>query len=494
MGICIPTYLLTASLIDGGMSMLQAGMIVFLGQLVILVPILLNSHAGAKFGIPSPIFWRSAFGFNGAYITGILRVLMAAGWFGITTWIGGGAFNTIFNVTIPGWKGFAFGIWISFGLFYLIQIAIIMGGMKLIKYFEAISCPLLIFWLLGLLYWAWSSAGGFGPIASRPAQFTSSKDFWKFFIPAFTANVGYWATFTLNITDFTRYAKNQKAQLIGQIIGLPTGTFALAIVGGLVTSATVVIFGEAIWDPVVLTERVGTPIFVTLMMFSIIIATLTTNIAANAVAPATDIAILSQGRLSIKQSILTLFVISFLMRPWHILSNLSAYVFSWLLGISAILGPVAGICIIQYYFISKMELEVEELYNIENSRYAYKPFNYLVKSTRNFHIGFATVLLITSFIADAVWLQKTTGAALTVRWTLWVYSAYLLAVAFSLQKNLQGGVNPIAMISMTLGIFVPVLGLLFEPLSILYDLCWFVGLITSSVLYLVLMKNVTQKT
>ncbi|MBD0288404.1 MAG: NCS1 family nucleobase:cation symporter-1, partial [Flavisolibacter sp.] len=298
MSLCIPTYMLASSLIDGGMNWWQAILTIFLGNTIVLIPMILNGRAGAKYGIPFPVLARVSFGVRGANIPALLRAIVACGWFGIQTWIGGFALYQMLRLWIPALQnmpqifpaswGLQTGPAICFFIFWLINMLVVYLGVESIRkllVFKAIFLPVAA---LALLFWAISAANGLGPILETPSKFSNSSQFWKFFFPALTGMVGFWATLSLNIPDFTRYAQSQKAQIRGQSIGLPSSMTLFAFIGVVVTSATAIIYGTTIWDPVVLAGKFENKILVSLAMVAVAISTLATNIAANIVSPAND--------------------------------------------------------------------------------------------------------------------------------------------------------------------------------------------------------------
>jgi NCS1 family nucleobase:cation symporter-1 len=288
MSVNILTYMLAASLIQGGMNWKQAVATIFLGNVIVLAPMLLNSHPGAKYGIPFPVLARASFGVLGANIAAVLRALVACGWFGIQAWIGGEAISTLLATLAPGLKNFPYGPAICFFLFWLINLAVVLKGIEYIRVLQGISAPVLLGVGLLLLGWAYHAAGGFGPMFSVPSRFNTFPDFLKFLIPALNGTVGFWATVSLNIPDFTRFARNQREQVIGQALALPTTMTLYAFVGIVVTSATVVIYGTAIWDPVQLLSRFHSPAAVVISLVAILLATLNVNIGANVVSPANN--------------------------------------------------------------------------------------------------------------------------------------------------------------------------------------------------------------
>ena len=375
MSVCIPTYMVASGLIAGGMNWLQALFTIGLGNLIVLIPMVLNAHAGTKYGIPFPVLARASFGTTGSNIPALLRAVVACGWFGIQTWIGGQAFNSLIIIILPDWAVFSWGPAIGFLLFWGMNVYFIIKGIDSIKWLESFGAPFLLLVGIGLLIWAFVNANGFGPILSQPSKFTTAGEFWKFFIPSLTGMVGFWATLSLNIPDFTRYAKSQKAQILGQALGLPPSMIMFSFIGIAVTSATVIIYGEAIWDPVALLSKFKNPVVVIISLTSLMIATLTTNIAANVVSPANDFANLSPKHINFVKGGLITAVMGIVMMPWKLLSDYSSYIFGWLIGYSSFLGPIAGVLICDYFFIRKIILNAKDLYDPDGEYYYRKGFN-----------------------------------------------------------------------------------------------------------------------
>ena len=381
MAACIPTYMLASGLVDPkiGMSWRQAIFTIFLGNLIVLVPMVLNAHAGTRYGIPFPVYCRAAFGTVGANIPAVLRALVACGWFGIQTWIGGSAIFKILAVFAPSIAtgtplpalGISFAQLACFLLFWAVNLWVIYMGIDCIHWLLNIKAPLLIALGLVLLAWAHREAGGFGPILAQPSLFDAGQpkqgQFWSFFFPALTGMVGFWATLSLNIPDFSRYAKSQRDQVIGQALGLPATMALYSFIGVAVTSATTIIFKQTLWDPVDVLTRFTNPVVLITAMVALCIATLATNIAANVVSPANDFAHLSPRRISFRLGGCITGVIGVLMMPWKLLANPESYIFDWLIGYSALLGPIGGILIADYYVIRRRELDLAALYKADGA-------------------------------------------------------------------------------------------------------------------------------
>jgi len=362
MSVNIPTYMLASGMIAGGMNWKQALFTVFLGNVLVLIPMLLNAHAGAQYGIPFPVFARASFGVLGANVPAILRALVACGWFGIQTWIGGEAINAMIVALAPAWAHVAYGAALCFFCFWLLNVFVILRGIETIRFLQGISAPFLLLIGLALLLWARSKAGGFGPMLATPSKFQSFGEFFRFFIPSLTGVVGFWATVSLNIPDFTRYARSQRDQVVGQALGLPATMTFYSFIGIAVTSATLIIFGQALWDPVAVLSRLGNPFAVVLAMLALLMATLNVNVAANVVSPANDFSNLSPRRISFRTGGLITCFMGIAMQPWKLMANYGSYIFGWLVGYSGFLGPVAGILICDYFVRRKTILRTEDLY------------------------------------------------------------------------------------------------------------------------------------
>ncbi|MEP2776085.1 MAG: NCS1 family nucleobase:cation symporter-1 [Luteolibacter sp.] len=373
MAVCIPTYTMASGLIGSGMTWWQALLTVFLGNLIVLIPMTLNAHPGTRYGIPFPVLLRASFGTRGANIAAVLRGVVACGWFGIQTWIGGAAiYSTLAMLTgfetggePLGFLGITAGQFGAFLFFWAINVVFIWRGMESIKWLELFSAPFLLIVGISLLIWAVTKANGLGPVFSKPSGFETNGAFWVAFGAGLTAMVGFWSTLSLNIPDFSRFAKSQKDQIVGQFIGLPPSMTFYSFIGIVVTSATVVIFGEAIWDPVEVINRIGNKTAACIALIALAIATLSTNIAANVVSPANDFSNLAPRFISFRTGGLITAVIGIFMMPWKLLADPNGYIFTWLIGYGGLLGPIAGIMIADYFVFRKKHLEVKELYRAE---------------------------------------------------------------------------------------------------------------------------------
>jgi NCS1 family nucleobase:cation symporter-1 len=394
MAACIPTYMLASGLIDQGMNWWQTVVTIFLGNVIVLVPMVLNAHAGTKYGIPFPVYCRASFGLRGANVPALLRALVACGWFGIQTWIGGGAIYAIMATFFQSWKTLAPlpGIGINaaqlgcFLFFWLINMWVIYHGIESIRILLNIKAPLLIALGIVLLAWAYHRAGGFGDMLSRPSQFGPGQpkegQFWAYFILALTGNVSFWATLALNIPDFSRYARSQRDQVMGQVLGLPATMGLYSFIGVAVTSAAFVIYADlppeskrSLWDPVFLLSLFENPWLLILAMLALSIATLATNIAANVVSPANDFAHLWPRRISFRIGGFITGVIGILIQPWRLLENAAVYIDKWLVGYSLLLGAVGGVLIADYIVLRRTQLDQAGLYKKDGPYWYSAGFN-----------------------------------------------------------------------------------------------------------------------
>ena len=438
MAVCVPTYMMAASLVASGMNWWQAMLAILLGNLVVLVPMILCGHAGTRYGVPFPVFARAAFGVFGAHVPSLARALVACGWFGIQTYIGGEAISAMIGIVWPRWLelggggsfiGLTLPSWLTFFGFWAINVVFVWRGTESIKWLENFAAPFLIAVGLALLGWAMWAAGGLGTILAHsatlvtPSPHTGGAWLVHVFLPGLTAMVGFWATLSLNIPDFTRYCKDQREQLLGQLYGLPTTMLLFSFIGVAVTSATVLLYGEAIWNPVHLVVRLstetGSPLLAFVAMFTLAIATLSTNIAANVVGPANSIASAFPRAVSFRAGGLIAALLGVLLCPWLVLDM---YI-GWLVSYSGLLGAVSGVLLADYWLLRGTELDLDGLYRSDG------PYRY--------HRGF----------------------------------------------NLR------AIAAMTVGIAVVLAGKLAPGLEFLFEGAWFSGLLASGGVYLVLMRG-----
>ncbi len=426
---CIPTYMMASGLISAGMNWWQALITILLGNVIVLGPILLNSHPGTKYGIPFPVFARAAYGTTGSNLPALMRAIVACGWFGIQAWIGGQAIHIFFASIFPGWNDLLGGAvgghtpteWISFLLFWALNIFVIYRGMDLLRKIENWAAPFVLLMTAVLLTWILYEAGGIGFLLHEPGKFQTFGDFFKIFIPSLTAMIGFWATLSLNMPDFTRFGKSQREQMVGQTVALPTTMVVFAAMGILITSAAVVVFPNAktdeLWDPVKLVGQFSQPLVVAVSMFTIIVATLSVNIAANVVSPANDFANAFPRFISFRTGGLITGIIGILMQPWRLLADPNGYIFSWLLGYSGGLGSIAGVLIADYWLVRRKSLNLGDLYR---TRGEYMGWNWRAVTATLLGCFFAWIGLIIPTLRvlyDYAWFVGF-GVAFVVHWGL----------------------------------------------------------------------------
>jgi len=436
LSVCIPTYMLAASMIQAGLTWWQSLFAILLGNAIVLVPMIINAHAGTQYGIPFPVYARAAYGPRGAHLPALLRAVVACGWFGIQTWIGGLALSALLGFLWPGWAqlgaewrfmGYGAPEYAGFLIFWVINLWFVWAGTESIKWMETASAPFLILIGLGLLGWAMARVGGLGVILSQSdalmGQHLAGGTRLAVLLPWITAMVGYWATLSLNIPDFTRYARSQADQAIGQAVGLLTTMPLFAFIGVAVTSATVLLYGQAIWNPVDLVTRLAAeyrnPLLGVGAMVAILVATLTTNVAANVVAPANSFANLSPRRVSFRAGGLIAALLGIAILPWKLLDMYQG----WLISYSGLLGAVGGVIVCDYLVLRRGKLELADLYR-EDGVYGY-----------------------------------------------------------------SGGINRRAIVATLVGILVPLVGLVVPGLGFLFSGAWFSATLVSFALYYGLMRR-----
>jgi len=374
----VSSYLLASGLIALGMGWLQAFLTITIANFLVLVPMLLNSHAGTKYGIPFPVFSRAFYGVRGANLAALLRAFVACGWFGIQTWIGGQAIFVIIGrlagsswTNASGFGGQPWTMWLSFAAFWLVQVALIWRGINALRRFENWAAPLVTVAFTVLLVYMLVKAGGIGPILHQNGSLGWGSHFWPVFWPSLMAMIAYWATLSLNMPDFTRFGKGQRQQTWGQILGLPTTMSYIAIVSIVVTSAAAVVYHTTIWDPVQLTTKFSNTAVVIIGLIMVVLATMSVNVAANVVSPSYDFSNASPRLVSFRVGGLITGVLGILIQPWRLLSDPHIYIFTWLGFYGGVLGTIAGVLIAGYWVRARTRLSLGELY-IRDSRYWYR--------------------------------------------------------------------------------------------------------------------------
>ncbi|MCQ6278491.1 NCS1 family nucleobase:cation symporter-1 [Bacillus sp. EB600] len=374
-------YSVAASLIVLGMNIWQALLTIFVANIVLMVPLALNGHAGSKFGISFPIYARLSFGVFGANVPALIRAFVAIGWFGIQSYLGAMALNVLMLKVIPFWSDLStvfFGLpinsWISLIAFWILEAVLAIHGMEVIRRFENWAGPVILVLMLGLVYWAYNILHGVGPILHQPSKFHSVGEFLPVFFPAVITVVGSFATMALNIPDFTRFSRSSKDQVIGQILGLPITTFFFSLMSAFITSATVIAYGKAIWDPVELFKHFDNTIVLVIGAACLAAATISVNVAANLVSPIYDLINAFPKKLNYKRSAIISIVLAFLIMPWKLMQSPDS-VHLLLNTAGAFLGPATGIVIADFWIIRKCQVSVDDLYKVEGIYEYKKGFN-----------------------------------------------------------------------------------------------------------------------
>jgi len=357
----IPTYMLASALVGMGMSAFGAAATVLLGNTLLVVPLLLNAHGPARYGVPFAVYVRAAYGISGAHVATLVRGFVACGWFGIQTWIGGQALHVFLGSLFPSWLEFANGQWVAFGIFWMLNVALSLRGLQGLRYIENFAAPFVLVMTCALLLWAISSVGFSGLLLSSPMRANS----WQDIVPALTAVIGFWAPMALSIGDFSRYAKSQRDQIMGQGLALPWAMALYAAMAAFITQATAVIYGDAVWDPVQLVSRFKSPVMTGISTATVVIATLSVNIAANVVSPARSFSNALPKRISFRTGALLTAFLGIAVMPWRLLEMPSDFLFTWLVGSSAPTGAVLGVLVIDYWVVRKRTISLGALYDPE---------------------------------------------------------------------------------------------------------------------------------
>jgi len=374
---CVPTWLMAGSFIALGLSWWQVILLMAVGNCIVLIPIVLNSHPGTRYGIPFPVLARASFGTLGANVPALVRGIIAAVWFGIQIHIGGGALKMLLLQIAPGIESvnatqiLSYGVidWLCFAIFMAFNLLVLKRGMASLKRFELWAAPLVMVFAIAMCIWACIAAGGLGPVVHASEH--PNVDLGRLIPKALMSVIGFWSTLALNAPDFSRFAKSQRDQAIGQALGLPTTMVAFSVLAVFTSSAMAVLYGKVIWDPLEMIKHLPSGFLSTAALIGILIATVCVNVPANLVSPSYDFSNVAPKRISMWQGALVTAAIATAIMPWRLLATAQDYVFAWLGTSSDLLGPVAGILIADYWLVRKHELDVEALYQANGEfRYA----------------------------------------------------------------------------------------------------------------------------
>ena len=378
MAICVPTYTLGGVLTAYfGLSVSEALWTILAANFVVLIPLTLNAYPGTRYGIPCPVVMRASFGIIGSNVPSLIRAVVACGWFGVQTLFGGIAIHLMLAALFPAWAALGgTGEVIGFFIFWVLNITVVLRGSESIKHLETLAAPLLLLVAIGLIVWAMPQIS-MSEVLAVPANRPEDASFFKYFMAALTAMVGFWATLSLNIPDFSRYARSQRSQILGQIIGLPVTMFMFSGLGVILTAASVSLVGETVSDPINLIGHIDSPFWVIVAMLMIILATISTNTAANIVSPTNSFQNIAPRYINENRGVLITGVIGILLMSWELLKKLGwiesdvsveSLYSNWLLGYSSLLGPIAGIMIVDYFLIKNQSYDLVALYK-DNAGY-----------------------------------------------------------------------------------------------------------------------------
>lgn len=438
----VPTYYLAGSLVDLGMAWWQGIATVVAANAILLVPLVLTGHPGTRYGVPFPVLARSSFGVHGAHIPTLLRALVGCGWYGIETWIGGEAIYLLLPSSLKQsalsqpwpWLGTAPLEFACFIAFWLAQLTIVWKGIEGIRQLEKYSAPILIALTSCLFAWAYVKASGLGHMLALSSKLSSSQ-FWALFFPSLTANISFWATVALNIPDFTRYAKSQRDQVVGQA-GLPLFMGLFTFIGLAVTSSTEVIFGRVISNPIQLLGQIGGLPTRILAILGISLATITTNIAANVVAPANALVNLSPWWFNFRRGALITAVMGIAFQPWRLLQSSESFVYTWLVGYSALLGPIGGIILADYYLVRSTELSIKDLYTSSPHGAYYYSGGYNLAAMASLAAGILPV--IPGFLQKVRALSAIPDAFVVIYNNAWFFSFFLAGFLYWVLSSFSG--------------------------------------------------------
>jgi NCS1 family nucleobase:cation symporter-1 len=372
MAICVPTYTLGGVLTAYfGLSVSEALWTILIANIVVLVPLTLNAFPGTRYGIPCPVVLRASFGIIGSNVPSLIRAVVACGWFGIQTLFGGIAIHLLLSAVSDSWASLGgTGEVIGFFIFWVANILVVIRGSEAIKHLESLAAPMLLVVAIGLMFWAMPKVS-MNEVLAVPANRPEGAPFLPYFMAALTAMVGFWATLSLNIPDFSRFARSQRSQVIGQIIGLPLTMLLFAGLGVVLTAASGELVGETISDPINLIGKIDSPVWVVLSMLMIILATISTNTAANIVSPTNVFQNVAPRIINENKGVIITGIIGILLMSWELLKKLGwletdvsveSLYSNWLIGYSSLLGPIAGIMVVDYFLVKNQSYDVLALY------------------------------------------------------------------------------------------------------------------------------------
>lgn len=407
MNVCIPSYQMASSAIAMGLSWWISLVLVFLGNTIILIPILLNAKPGIKYGISFPLYLRSVFGIKGAHLPVIIRSIIGSAWTGILIWVGAESLNVALTLLFNEWETFTYGQLVCFVLFWFLNIGLTLSGSNILKKLECISVPILGVFCVGLLIWGITTTKQIGcdiKDAIIVLQSNTTTNLSGTIIIFLVANISFYSTWAINSSDISCYAKNEKSHHVGVTLGLPFSMVAIAFFGIYITGVSKLVYGEAIWNPNDLILKIGNKWAAVIAALAICLETLNTNVVTNILPPANGFSNLLPKKLSYKHGVIITGIISILIKPWELVADPNGYIYDWLNFYGILTGPIASILLCDYFLFKKQKILVEHLYCGNKSKYwYYKGYNLLAIISWFFSIIPSILGLIFS---ELVWLRE----------------------------------------------------------------------------------------
>ncbi|MGO5013728.1 NCS1 family nucleobase:cation symporter-1 [Niallia sp. Sow4_A1] len=392
----INQWVITANMLDKGMSFWQAFGVTCFAFGIVYVVLILNSFAGAKYGVPFPVLIRSAFGHKAALIPIFIRGVLGIFWFGIFVYLASESIDVAFGAIVPGWEdlsninflGMGLNTVIGYTISIILHYLLITHGIERIKKYELWAGPLIMVVAIALVIWAINVAGGLSPLVNIESTI-AKEDFWGLFFLSATGIIGTVATLIVNIPDLTRFSRSQKDQIVGQAIGVPIMFIFFSIISLLVTAGTMYAYGGVINDPIHIIERFDNPLVVFIGAIIILASVLSLNAATNAIAVGFDLAALLPQKLNFRKAGIIAIFVGVLSLPWLWYGE-TAYMDNIMGVLGSTMGPVAGIMLIDFFVIRRQKYEVNSLF-VTDGLYAYKD-GWNIHAVLAFIIGFIIAL------------------------------------------------------------------------------------------------------
>ncbi|WP_342514415.1 NCS1 family nucleobase:cation symporter [Sporosarcina sp. FSL K6-1522] len=375
----VPAYVTIGGFFALGLSVGQVFWSIVIASIILAGVMVLSGHAGAKYGIPFSMLLRTSYGTKGAMLPGIIRGCIAAVmWFGFQTYAGSLAFTILIGKLWPAYLHLG-GDWNLFGLslpglisfiaFWLFNILFVFGGMKILGKFIKLLSPLVYVVFGGMAIWAIQLAGGITPILEHTSKGVEGNTT-LVFIASISAILATWAAPIVSASDFTREARSQKDQSIGQIAGLITTYLLFAVAAIAVIVGSEIAFGTPIWNVLDVVDRFDNNFAIGISVLTICMTTLAVNITGNIIPAGYQLSALFPKHLTFRTGALLAAIVGFLIMPWKLMEDATS-IFMFLGIIGGLLSPVLGVMLTHYFIVAKRILNLEELYAI-NGKYNYK--------------------------------------------------------------------------------------------------------------------------